>query len=220
MRWPAHAGPAGQPVQRRRTGNDAAQLNIRGKSTYGKSDVIMIVDGIERDMSYLSPDEIETFTILKDASATAPYGIRGANGVIIVTTKRGRKGEKPTVDFKASVGVSEPIRYPDYLGSAGYATLYNEAMLNDNPSLDPGSASLFSQETISNFRRAKATTPTAWATTGITSTTHSNRRSSRITAFRYEAAPTAPLFHPRQLLQPGRQLQAFELRQRQQVPAL
>ena len=94
-------------------GNDAAQLNIRGKSTYGKSDVIMIVDGIERDMSYLSPDEIETFTILKDASATAPYGIRGANGVIIVTTKRGRKGEKPTVDFKASVGVSEPIRYPD-----------------------------------------------------------------------------------------------------------
>ena len=136
-------------------GNDAAQLNIRGKSTYGKSDVIMIVDGIERDMSYLSPDEIETFTILKDASATAPYGIRGANGVIIVTTKRGRKGEKPTVDFKASVGVSEPIRYPDYLGSAGYATLYNEAMLNDNPSLDPGSASLFSQETISNFRRAK-----------------------------------------------------------------
>lgn len=115
----------------------------------------MIVDGIERDMSYLSPDEIETFTILKDASATAPYGIRGANGVIIVTTKRGRKGEKPTVDFKASVGVSEPIRYPDYLGSAGYATLYNEAMLNDNPSLDPGSASLFSQETISNFRRAK-----------------------------------------------------------------
>lgn len=69
--------------------------------------------------------------------------------------KRGRKGEKPTVDFKASVGVSEPIRYPDYLGSADYATLYNEAMLNDNPSLDPGSASLFSQETISNFRRAK-----------------------------------------------------------------
>ena len=75
--------------------------------------------------------------------------------MIIVTTKRGRKGEKPTVDFKASVGVSEPIRYPDYLGSADYATLYNEAMLNDNPSLDPGSASLFSQETISNFRRAK-----------------------------------------------------------------
>ena len=136
-------------------GNDAAQLNIRGISTYGQSGVIMIVDGIERDMSYLAPDEIETFTILKDASATAPYGIRGANGVIVVTTKRGRKGEKPTVDFKASVGISEPIRYPDYLGSADYATLYNEAMLNDNPSLAADSPSLFTQEAIDNYRRAR-----------------------------------------------------------------
>ena len=174
-------------------GNDAAQLNIRGKSTYGKSDVIMIVDGIERDMSYLSPDEIETFTILKDASATAPYGIRGANGVIIVTTKRGRKGEKPTVDFKASVGVSEPIRYPDYLGSAGYATLYNEAMLNDNPRWIPARHRSSPRRRSATSAAPRATTPTAWATTGITSTTHSNRRSSRITAFRYEAAPTAPV---------------------------
>ena len=126
-------------------GNDAAQLNIRGISTYGQSGVIMIVDGIERDMSYLAPDEIETFTILKDASATAPYGIRGANGVIVV----------PTVDFKASVGISEPIRYPDYLGSADYATLYNEAMLNDNPSLAADSPSLFTQTAIDNYRRAK-----------------------------------------------------------------
>ena len=136
-------------------GNDAAQLNIRGISTYGQSGVIMIVDGIERDMSYLAPDEIETFTILKDASATAPYGIRGANGVIVVTTKRGRKGEKPTVDFKASVGISEPIRYPDYLGSADYATLYNEAMLHDNPSWTADAPSLFTQEAIDNYRRAK-----------------------------------------------------------------
>ena len=136
-------------------GNDAAQLNIRGISTYGQSGVIMIVDGIERDMSYLAPDEIETFTILKDPSATAPYGIRGANGVIVVTTKRGRKGEKPTVDFKASVGISEPIRYPDYLGSADYATLYNEAMLHDNPSWTADAPSLFTQEAIDNYRRAK-----------------------------------------------------------------
>ena len=136
-------------------GNDAAQLNIRGISTYGQSGVIMIVDGIERDMSYLAPDEIETFTILKDASATAPYGIRGANSVIVVTTKRGRKGEKPTVDFKASVGISEPIRYPDYLGSADYATLYNEAMLHDNPSWTADAPSLFTQEAIDNYRRAK-----------------------------------------------------------------
>ena len=136
-------------------GNDAAQLNIRGISTYGQSGVIMIVDGIERDMDFVDADDIATFTILKDASATAPYGIRGANGVIVVTTKRGRKGEKPTVDFKASVGISEPIRYPDYLGSADYATLYNEAMLHDNPSWTADAPSLFTQEAIDNYRRAK-----------------------------------------------------------------
>lgn len=132
-------------------GNDMASLNVRGIPTYGNSSAIMIVDGIERDFGHLSPDEIETFTILKDASATAPYGVRGANGVIIVTTKRGRAGEKPTVEFKASVGVSEPIKYPSYLGSADYATLYNEAVKNDGLS----SRTLFSDQAIANYRRAK-----------------------------------------------------------------
>ena len=137
-----------------------AVVRIRGNSSLnGSNTPLIVVDGFPigdaGNLSQINPSDIESIEILKDASSSAIYGSRGANGVIIVTTKRGRKGEKPTVDFKASVGVSEPIRYPDYLGSAGYATLYNEAMLNDNPSLDPGSASLFSQETISNFRRAK-----------------------------------------------------------------
>ena len=90
-------------------GNDAAQLNIRGISTYGQSGVIMIVDGIERDMSYLAPDEIETFTILKDASSTAIYGSRGSNGVIIVTTKGGgnQTNTKPSITLKADIGFSQ-----------------------------------------------------------------------------------------------------------------
>ena len=75
-------------------GVDQSELFIRGKATYGNQSAIVIVDGIERDMSYLAPDEIETFTILKDASATAAYGIRGANGVIVITTKRGKAAEK------------------------------------------------------------------------------------------------------------------------------
>lgn len=136
-------------------GNDISNINIRGLATYGSKDVITIVDGIERDMSYLSADEIETLTILKDASATASYGIRGANGVIVVTTKRGRTGEKPTVDFKASVGISEPIKFPSYLGSADYAMLYNEAIRNDNPGTDPSTLDLFSDQAIENYRRAK-----------------------------------------------------------------
>jgi len=108
-------------------------------------------------MSYLAPDEIETFTILKDASATAAYGIRGANGVIVITTKRGKAAEKATVNLKASIGINQPIGFPEYLGSADYATLYNEARLNDAKmtGADISSLNLFSQQAIDNFRRAK-----------------------------------------------------------------
>ncbi|KAA4190509.1 TonB-dependent receptor [Bacteroides ovatus] len=138
-------------------GVDQSGLIIRGKATYGNQSAIVIVDGIERDMSYLAPDEIETFTILKDASATAAYGIRGANGVIVITTKRGKAAEKATVNLKASIGINQPIGFPEYLGSADYATLYNEARLNDAKmtGADISSLNLFSQQAIDNFRRAK-----------------------------------------------------------------
>ena len=136
-------------------GVDQSELFIRGKATYGNQSAIVI--GIERDMSYLAPDEIETFTILKDASATAAYGIRGANGVIVITTKRGKAAEKATVNLKASIGINQPIGFPEYLGSADYATLYNEARLNDAKmtGADISSLNLFSQQAIDNFRRAK-----------------------------------------------------------------
>lgn len=138
-------------------GVDQSELFIRGKATYGNQSAIVIVDGIERDMSYLAPDEIEAFTILKDASATAAYGIRGANGVIVITTKRGKAAEKATVNLKASIGINQPIGFPEYLGSADYATLYNEARLNDAKmtGADISSLNLFSQQAIDNFRRAK-----------------------------------------------------------------
>ena len=138
-------------------GVDQSELFIRGKATYGNQSAIVIVDGIERDMSYLAPDDIETFTILKDAAATAAYGIRGANGVIVITTKRGKAAEKATVNLKASIGINQPIGFPEYLGSADYATLYNEARLNDAKmtGADISSLNLFSQQAIDNFRRAK-----------------------------------------------------------------
>lgn len=136
-------------------GVDRSQIYIRGLSTYGDQSPIVIVDGVERDMSYLAPEEIETFTILKDASATAQYGIRGANGVIVVTTKRGKAQEKASVSFKASAGINNPIKFPSYLGSADYATLYNEALINDNPGASLSSLNLFTTESIEKFRRAK-----------------------------------------------------------------
>lgn len=138
-------------------GVDKSELFIRGKSTYGDQSPIVIVDGVERDMSYLAADEIETFTILKDAASTAPYGIRGANGVIVVTTKRGKASEKASVNFKASFGFNRVGKTPDLLGSGDYAMLYNEAMLNDAKmkGTNPADLKLFSDEAISNFRRAK-----------------------------------------------------------------
>ncbi|GHT62945.1 SusC/RagA family TonB-linked outer membrane protein [Bacteroidia bacterium] len=136
-------------------GVDAADIRIRGFGTYGDKNPIVIIDGVERSggWSYLSPEEIETFTILKDASATAPYGVRGANGVIIISTKRGKAQEKATVDFKASYGTNAPVKFPTYLGSADYATLYNEARINEGVS--SSSPELFLPSVIDNFRKAK-----------------------------------------------------------------
>lgn len=135
-------------------GVDGSNINVRGFSSLYNQDPIVFVDGVERDFSYLDPDEIESITILKDASATAAYGIRGANGVIVVKTKRGRVQE-PQVTFKTSFGVNNPVHFPEYLGSAQYAQLYNEAVLNNNPNADPSTLNLFSQEAIDKFSRAK-----------------------------------------------------------------
>jgi len=136
-------------------GVDRSNILIRGTGTYGNQAPIVIIDGLERSMDYLAPSEIETFTILKDASSTAPFGVRGANGVILITTKRGKAQDKAQVNFKSSYGINTPIKFPTYLGSADYAQLYNEAILNNNPGVNPSTLNLFSEQTIDSFRRAK-----------------------------------------------------------------
>ena len=141
-------------------GVDKAEVFIRGKSTFNDQSPIIIVDGVERDMSYLSADEIETFTILKDASATAQYGIRGANGVVVITTKRGQANERATVNFKAAYGINNAVKFPSYLGSADYAELYNEATINDarmNGLSDSeiSKLNLFTDEAIQAFRNGQ-----------------------------------------------------------------
>ncbi|MBC8154189.1 MAG: SusC/RagA family TonB-linked outer membrane protein, partial [Bacteroidetes bacterium] len=136
-------------------GVDRSNIYIRGTGTYGNQAPIVIIDGLERSMDFLAPSEIETFTILKDASSTAPFGVRGANGVILITTKRGKVQDKALVNFKTSVGVNQPVKFPTYLGSADYAQLYNEAIRNNNQGADPTTLNLFSQQAIDSFRRAK-----------------------------------------------------------------
>ena len=88
-------------------GFDDPTFYIRGKSTFGDNSALLLVDGVERSISKLDPNEIESITILKDAASAAVYGARAANGVIIVTTKRGTQG-KPKITYSGTFGFQKP----------------------------------------------------------------------------------------------------------------
>ncbi|MBE7170888.1 MAG: TonB-dependent receptor [Williamsia sp.] len=116
-------------------GADAAAIYIRGVSTFGGSnEPLYVVDGIvrdKRDFSQLDPNEIESVSVLKDASSAAIFGVKGANGVILVTTKRGKSGRMVS-SYSFNYGLQKVTKFNDNLGSYEYATLLNEALLNDN----------------------------------------------------------------------------------------
>lgn len=107
--------------------NSAADFYIRGVSSFkGTSTPLVLVDGIERDLDLVDTDDIASFSILKDASASAVYGVRGANGVILITTKKGEEG-KPAINVRTEFGFTSPTKRPKMLDSARWAELYNEA---------------------------------------------------------------------------------------------
>ena len=129
-------------------GSDGSSLLIRGVSTSGDNTPLYVIDGIPRqpsDFSQLDPNEIETFTILKDASSSAVFGVRGANGVVLVTTKRGKSG-KTGFSYTASYGLQQPTRLPEFLGSYDYAVLYNEAKRNE------GKPELYTANDLQKFK--------------------------------------------------------------------
>jgi TonB-linked SusC/RagA family outer membrane protein len=108
-------------------GKDFSQFWIRGISTFGAgSSALVLIDGVSGDLNTLDTEDIESFSILKDASATAVYGTRGANGVVLVTTKKGVAG-KLSVSLKANYGVTWSPRTPNYVDGNTYAALANEA---------------------------------------------------------------------------------------------
>ena len=112
-------------------GLESISLFSRGVGTFGPGrDMLIIVDGFESAYDQLIPEEIETISLLKDASATSMYGMRGANGVLIITTKKGKAGPLE-VNVSAQTGFESPQRLPDFLNSYDYARLYNEALIND-----------------------------------------------------------------------------------------
>lgn len=138
---------SGQP------GNDNSTIRIRGIGSLSdaNSAPLTLVDGIERSFSQLDPEEIETVTVLKDASSTAVYGIRGANGVIIVTTKRGKEG-KAQITYTGNVAVQAPTRLPKPLSSYDFARLFNEARYNDTPAGSAAPVDIYKPYELERFK--------------------------------------------------------------------
>jgi TonB-linked SusC/RagA family outer membrane protein len=131
-------------------GADDAQVFIRGRATFaGDGQPLILVDGIERPYSQIAPDDIETISVLKDASATAVYGVRGANGVMLITTKRGRD-TKPVVSLTANYQTQTPTRRDSYLNSYESVMLLEEALAND------GLPSQFSSADLDMYRKSSA----------------------------------------------------------------
>lgn len=113
-------------------GKDAATIYVRGAGSLnsGSSKPLILVDGVERDFSDIDPNEIESLSILKDASATAVFGVRGANGVVLVTTRRGKSG-KPSINVSTLTGVQQPMSYVHQTGSYEFARFWNMKQQND-----------------------------------------------------------------------------------------
>lgn len=130
-------------------GRDNTDFFIRGVTTFGyKQDPLILLDNFEissSDLARLQPDDIESFNIMKDAAATALYGSRGANGVILVTTKAGKEG-KPKLSFRIEHAISEPTRMVELADPITYMRLHNEAIKTRNPL----AASFYSQSKIEN----------------------------------------------------------------------
>ncbi len=135
-------------------GRDNAEFFIRGVTTFGyaKSPLILL-DGFEvsaNDLAQVEPDNIEQFSILKDATAAALYGSKGANGVISVTTKKGQEGTMH-ISFRHESRISTPTQIPQFVDGITYMRLYNEAQFNDNPVISPRYTAQKIQNTISNL---------------------------------------------------------------------
>ncbi len=127
-------------------GYDDSNFWIRGISTFsGSNNPLILIDGVARDLNNVDVSEIESFSILKDASASAMYGVRGANGVIVITTKRGKIGA-PQVRFHLEHSINQPTQLPEFLNAPDYMSLLNQLAAQD------GQAQPFTQQQIDRTR--------------------------------------------------------------------
>ncbi|MEG1586998.1 MAG: TonB-dependent receptor, partial [Bacteroidales bacterium] len=127
-------------------GYDNSNFWIRGISTFGGArSPLVLIDGVERDINNIDSEEIESFSILKDASATAIYGVRGANGIIVITTRKGKEGP-PKISVRYEYSLSQPTKLPRFLGSADYLDIMNESLR------ESGLPENYSSEIIDRYR--------------------------------------------------------------------
>ncbi|HEY1062664.1 MAG TPA: SusC/RagA family TonB-linked outer membrane protein, partial [Daejeonella sp.] len=130
---------SGQP------GAEGMNVLIRGQGSMGDSQPLVIVDGLESSMDNINPFDIESISVLKDAASASIYGTRAANGVILVSTKRGKEGPIQ-IRYNTYFGKQDPTAVPDFLGSADYAELHNEARAN------AGLSPTFTTDAIAKYR--------------------------------------------------------------------
>ena len=152
--------PSGMP------GDDSPAIRIRGVGSLNSAEPLVLVDGVERSFNQIDPNEVADISILKDASATAVFGVRGANGVILVTTKRGEVG-KPTVSVTASSALQQISKFVEFTDSYTHARLNNYATITDALPMSqwPGTTYIqdynqysdlklrFSQDVVDHFRK-------------------------------------------------------------------
>lgn len=129
-------------------GGDDPVIRVRGIGSFNSAEPLVLVDGVERPFSQIDPHEVADISILKDASATAVFGVRGANGVILVTTRRGESG-KPTASFSAQGGIQQITNFLEPANSYEYATAYNTAQKIDGVAKEDWK---YSDEAIQHFR--------------------------------------------------------------------
>lgn len=137
---------SGQP------GAEDPDIYVRGSGslTNEASKPLILVDGVERSFFQMDPNEIDNITVLKDAASTAVFGVRGANGVILVTTKRGEEG-KAKINWSSSFGLTQPLRHLTACSSYEHAQIYSEAQLSDKWN-DPSTPLTFSPAVVEMFR--------------------------------------------------------------------
>lgn len=137
---------SGQP------GADGGTISIRGKTTIGNNDVLVLVDGVEMNINNVDPAMIESISVLKDAASAAIYGSRAANGVILVTTKRAQEN-KLSISYNTYVGWQKATNLPEMVGAIDHMTLLNEAYVN------AGSSPLYNQDYIEEYKKGMVTNP-------------------------------------------------------------